>query len=213
MGNDSDPRRPTAWSGDAPLVLASKSASRRALLAACGLAAETWVVDLDERAEEERYFAAGRPLEGLARELACAKAMAASAMRPDAYCLGADQTLTVGARLLHKARDRVEAAQLLATLADRTHRLTSAFCVARAGRALVVDEDSAELTMRALDVPAISRYLDAAGPAVLASVGAYQLEGLGVHLFERIRGDHFTILGLPLLKLLAWLRAEGLVSL
>ena len=114
---------------------------------------------------------------------------------------------------MHKARDRVEAAQSLAALAGRTHRLTSAFCVARAGSALVVDEDSAELAMRPLDASAIARYLDAAGPAVLASVGVYQLEGLGVHLFERVRGNHFTILGLPLLKLLAWLRAERLVSL
>ena len=213
MGDASDSPKPAVWSGDAPLLLASKSASRRALLAACGLEAETLAVDLDERAEEDRYFAAGRPLDGLARELACAKALAASATRPDAYCLGADQTLTVGARLVHKARDRVEAAQSLAALAGRAHRLTSAFCVARAGSALVVGEDSAELTMRALDAPAIARYLDAAGPAALASVGVYQLEGLGVHLFERIRGDHFTILGLPLLKLLAWLRAEGLISL
>ena len=205
--------RSGVWSGDAPLVLASKSASRRALLAACGLEAETLAVDLDERGEEDRHFGAGRPLDRLARELACAKALAASAMRPDAYCLGADQTLTVGTRLLHKARDRVEAAQSLAALAGRGHRLTSAFCVARAGSALVVDQDSAELAMRALDASAIARYLDAAGPAVLASVGVYQLEGFGVHLFESVRGDHFTILGLPLLKLLAWFRARGLVSL
>ncbi len=88
--------RSGVWSGDAPLVLASKSASRRALLAACGLEAETLAVDLDERGDEDRYFGAGRPLDRLARELACAKALAASAMRPDAYCLGADQTLTVG---------------------------------------------------------------------------------------------------------------------
>ncbi len=205
--------RSAVWSGDAPLVLASKSASRRALLAACGIAAETLAVDLDERAEEGRYFGAGGPLEGLAGELACAKALAASAMRPDAYCLGADQTLTVGTRLLHKARNRFEAAQSLAALAGRAHRLTSAFCIARAGRALVVDQDSAELAMRALDASAIARYLDAAGPAVLASVGVYQLEGFGVHLFESVRGEHFTILGLPLLKLLAWFRAQGLVSL
>ena len=77
----------------------------------------------------------------------------------------------------------------------------------------MVDSDAADLTMRPLDQAAILRYLDVAGPAALASVGVYQLEGFGVHLFETIRGDHFTILGLPLLKLLAWLRAEGLVAL
>jgi septum formation protein len=201
------------WSGGAPLLLASKSASRRALLAACGLAVETIAVDVDERALEDRYLAAGGSVEGLSRELARAKARAASALRPEAYCLGADQTLTVGTRLLHKARNRDEAAQTLAVLEGRAHRLTSAFCIARDGVELAVDSDAAELTMRTLDEAAIRRYLDAAGPAVLASLGVYQLEGLGVHLFERVRGDHFTILGLPLLKLLAWLRLQGLVLL
>jgi len=207
------PPAPAAWAAAAPLVLASKSASRRALLDACGLASETIAVDVDERGLERRHFTAGGSLEGLAAELARGKALAASALRPDAYCLGADQTLTVGTRLMHKARDRAEAAETLAALAGRTHRLTSAFCVARGGATLFVGSDAAELDMRPLDEATIRRYLDAAGPGVLASVGAYQLEGLGAHLFERIRGDHFTILGLPLLKLLASLRAEGLLAL
>jgi septum formation protein len=200
------------WAADAPLVLASGSASRRGLLQACGLTAEAMAVDLDERALEDRFLAAGGSVTGLAQELARAKALAASAMRPDAYCLGADQTLTLGARLFHKARDRAEAAQSLSALAGRTHRLTSAFCLARGAASLVVDSDTADLEMRALDERAIQRYLDAAGPTVLASVGVYQLEGLGVHLFDRIRGDHFTILGLPLLKLLTWLRGRGLLA-
>jgi len=200
------------WAADAPLVLASRSATRRGLLQACGLAVEAMAVDLDERELEDRFLAGGGSVEGLAHELARAKALAASATRPDAYCLGADQTLTVGARVFHKARDRAEAARSLSALAGRTHRLTSAFCLARSGAALVIDSDSADLEMRPLDEQAIQRYLDAAGPAALASVGVYQLEGLGVHLFERIRGDHFTILGLPLLKLLTWLRARGLLA-
>jgi len=206
-------RNPAVRAAAAPLILASTSASRRALLEACGLDAETIAVDVDERALEDRYFVAGGSIGGLPAELARAKALAASALRPEAYCLGADQTLTVGTRLLHKARDRAEAAETLAALAGRAHRLTSAFCVARRGAALVVDSDAADLTMRPLDQAAILRYLDVAGPAALASVGVYQLEGFGVHLFETVRGDHFTILGLPLLKLLAWLRAEGLVAL
>ena len=206
-------RERVLWAAEAPLVLASRSASRRGLLQACGLTAEAIAVDLDERALEDRFLAAGGSVGGLARELARAKALAASAMRPDAYCLGADQTLTVGTQLFHKARDRTEAAQSLSALAGRTHRLTSAFCLARAAAPLALDSDSAELEMRALDEPAIQRYLDAAGPGVLSSVGVYQLEGLGVHLFERIRGDHFTILGLPLLKLLTWFRTEGLLTL
>ena len=212
--NDAEmPLKSLVWSGAAPLLLASKSASRRALLAACGLAAETIAVAIDERALEDRYLAAGGAVKGLPSELARAKAVAASALKPEGYCLGADQTLTVGTRLLHKARNRAEAAEVLAALAGRTHTLTSAFCIVRDGVVLGIDSDSAELTMRALDEGAILRYLDVAGPAVLASVGVYQLEGLGVHLFERVRGDHFTILGLPLLKLLAWFRDQGLVRL
>ncbi len=207
------PSGPGIWRAAPPLLLASKSASRRALLSACGLKAETLSVDVDERGLEEHYLAGGGSVEGLARELARAKALAASALEPEAYCLGADQTLTLGPKLLHKARNRAEAAETLTALAGRTHTLTSAFCVARRGVPLVVDEDAAELEMRALDQAAIEHYLDAAGPAALMSVGVYQLEGLGVHLFERIRGDHFTILGLPLLKLTAWLRAEGLTAL
>jgi septum formation protein len=207
------PSKTRLWAGASALVLASRSASRRALLEACGLTVERLAPDVDERAAEERYFASGGDADGLACALARVKAVAASATRPGAWCIGADQTLTVAGRLMHKARGREEAVRSLVALAGRTHRLTSAFCVARDGEALVVDQDAAELDMRPLDERAIRRYLDLAGPEVLASVGVYQLEALGAHLFERVRGDHFTILGLPLLKLLAWLRAEGLLSL
>ena len=110
-------------------------------------------------------------------------------------------------------RDFAEAAQTVALLSGKSHWLTSAFCVARAGNALVVHRDHADVRMRALDPAEISRYLERAGPGVLASVGAYQGEGLGVHLFERIEGDHAVVLGLPMLSLLAWLRRENLISL
>jgi septum formation protein len=195
------------------LVLASKSVSRRALLAASGLAFETIQTNIDERLIEKRYLGGGGSVEGLAAELARAKALAVSALRPAAYCLGADQTLTIGSRLLHKSRDLAEAAETLAALSGRAHCLSSAFCVARGGAPLVVDCDTADLHMRDLDERVIARYLDLAGRSVLSSVGAYQLEGLGVHLFERISGDYATILGLPVLKLLAWLREQGLVAL
>ena len=201
------------WRGAAPLVLASRSESRRALLSAAGLDAEVVAPGVDERALEDRHLARGGSLEGLAAELACAKALAVSAERPDAYCIGADQTLTFEGRILHKASDLAEAAQTLAALAGKTHRLTSAFCVARARQALVVHRDHADLRMRALDPGEISRYLERAGRAVLASVGVYQGEGLGVHLFERIEGDHSVVLGLPMLSLLAWMRRENLISL
>jgi septum formation protein len=204
---------PPIWRGAAPLVLASRSESRRALLSAAGLEAEFIASDVDERAIEDGYLARGGSVEEVALELAQAKALAASAERPDAYCIGADQTLTLEDKVLHKASDFAEAAQTLAALSGQTHRLTSAFCVARAGRALVVHRDHADVRMRALDPGEISRYLERAGPGVLASVGAYQGEGLGVHLFERIEGDHSVVLGLPMLSLLAWLRHENLISL
>jgi len=204
---------PPLWRGAGPLILASKSESRRALLSAAGLATEFVAPEIDERALEDHYLAGGGSLEGVAAALARAKALAASAERPEAYCIGADQTLTLEGRILHKSRDLPEAARTLATLAGRTHRLTSAFCVARASEALVVHSDHADLKMRALDRPEISRYLERAGPAVLASVGAYRGEGLGVHLFDCIEGDHSVVLGLPMLSLLAWMRREKLISL
>jgi septum formation protein len=204
---------PPLWRGAGPLVLASRSESRRALLSAAGLEAEFVGPDVDERAVEDRYLTRGGSLEGLALELARAKALAVSTARLDAYCIGADQTLTLEGRILHKSRDFAEAAQSLAALAAKTHRLTSAFCVARAGQALVVHRDHADLRMRALDPGEISRYLERAGPDVLASVGVYKGEGLGIHLFEHVEGDHSVVLGLPMLSLLGWMRRENLIAL
>jgi septum formation protein len=170
-------------------------------------------VAIDERALEEGFLLEGGRPDKLAAALAEAKALEASRLRADAYCLGADQTLALGDSLLHKPRDVAEAARSLAKLAGREHRLTSAFAIARGGRTLIVDLDHADLFMRALDRQEIDLYLELAGSAVLSSVGAYQLEGLGVHLFDRVEGDFATILGLPIFKLLRWLRRERLISL
>jgi septum formation protein len=204
---------PPIWRGDGPLILASRSESRRALLSAAGLDAECVASEVDERAVEDRYLARNGSIETTASELARAKALAVSAQRPSAYCIGADQTLTLEGKILHKSRDLAEAAQTLAALAGKTHRLTSAFCVARAAQELVVHRDHADLKMRALDPGEISRYLERAGPGVLTSVGAYQGEALGIHLFEHIKGDHSVVLGLPMLSLLGWMRRENLISL
>lgn len=201
------------WRGAGPLVLGSRSESRRALLSAAGLNAEFVAAEVDERALEDAHLARGGSLESLAPELAQAKALAVSAGRPDAYCIGADQTLVFEGKILHKSKDLAEAARTLAALSGKTHRLTSAFCVARGGQALVVHREHADLRIRALDPGEISRYLERAGPNVLASVGAYQGEGLGIHLFERIEGNHSVVLGLPMLSLLAWMRRENLISL
>jgi septum formation protein len=207
------PQLPPIWRGAGPLILASKSRSRLALLSAAGIDAEVVGADVDERAFEDQLLGEGRLFESLAIELARAKALAVSALWPQAYCLGADQTLTLEGRVIHKSRDFTQATQTIAALAGKTHRLTSAFCIARASQSLVVDEDHASLRMRPLDAATISRYLDRAGPSVLASVGAYQVEGLGAHLFDRINGDHSVILGLPMLKVLGWLRHKDLISL
>jgi septum formation protein len=204
---------PPLWRGPGPLVLASKSESRRALFLAAGLDAESVAPEVDERAIEDRYLARGGPLEDLPAKLAEAKALAISAIRPQAYCVGADQTLTLDGRIFHKSRDLAEGAQTLSKLSGKTHRLTSAFCVARAGQPLVVHRDHADLRMRTLDPGEISRYLKRAGPGVLTSVGVYQGEGLGIHLFEHIEGDHSVVLGLPMLSLLSWMRRENLISL
>jgi septum formation protein len=200
------------WIGAAPLLLASKSAGRRALLAASGLPFDSMPAEIDERALEETLLRRGDGAAGLAAALARAKALEVSARRPDALTLGADQTLLLDGRLLHKSATLAEAAAALGAMSGRTHRLTSAFTLARAGRVVAEDSDFADLTMRSLDAEQIARYLTAAGTGVLASVGAYQLEGLGAHLFDKIAGEHSTIVGLPMLKLLATLRGLGALA-
>ena len=204
---------PTLWIGATPIILASKSASRRALLAGVGLPFEVEPADIDERGVEETLGQRGEAASGLALALARAKALAVSARRPHALTLGADQTLILDGQPMHKAPTRAAAAVALQAMSGRRHRLVSAFALARDGTILAEDSDGADMTMRALDAGQIARYLDIAGPAVLASVGAYQIEGLGAHLFESISGDHATILGLPMLKLLAALRGLGLLAL
>lgn len=201
------------WTAPQPLILASRSEARRALLSAAGIAFEAKPADIDEREVERQFRSAGGNMAGLASALAEAKAVVASRENPEAWTLGADQVLLLDGQALHKPADRASAGRSLTSLAGRTHWLISAFCLARAGRPVGGDEDRARLTMRPLGSTAIDRYLDLAAPAVLSSVGAYQLEGVGVHLFERIEGDHSTILGLPMLRLLALLRSQGLLSL
>jgi len=195
------------WLAAAPLVLASGSVVRRQLLEAAGLPVEVRAANLDERKVE-----ASAPHDNpsaVAALLARAKAMRVAADVPGRLVVGADQTLALGSRRFDKPANRAAAREQLQTLAGRTHELHAAVAVARDEKVLFEHVAVARLTMRALSDPVLDRYLEAAGANVTASVGAYQLEALGVHLFERIEGDHFTILGLPLLPLLAYLRGEG----
>jgi septum formation protein len=195
------------WQDNQPLVLASRSASRRAMLEAAGIPVEVCIADLDERAVEA---AAGtRPPVAAAALLAREKAKAVARLMPQRVVVGADQTLALEDRRFDKPRDRAGAREQLIVLAGKTHHLHSAVAVARDGNVLFDATDTASLTLRDLSGSFLDRYLDTAGRAVLESVGAYQLEKIGVHLFDRIEGDHFTILGLPLLKLLVFLRQNG----
>jgi septum formation protein len=195
------------WQSADPLVLASKSVIRRTMLEAAGLPVVVAPADIDERAVEARagLVGAGEVAVLLARE----KARVASARSGPRFVIGADQTLALADQRFSKPAGRAAARDQLRALSGRTHELHSAVAVARDGRVLFCHVDVARLTMRTLSDRFLEAYLDEAGPAVTSSVGAYQLEKLGVHLFERIDGDHFTILGLPLFALLGFLRREG----
>lgn len=197
------------WLVPAPLLLASASATRRDLLTGAGLPVETAPARIDERALEAEGGALA-PVE-LARRLARAKAEEVAARHPGRVVVGADQVLECEGQIFHKPADRAAAHAHLTRLQGRTHQLHSAVAIRRDGRA----EDFAEtarMTLRPLDTGAIDAYLRLAGAAVTTSVGAYQYEGLGIHLFERVEGDHSTVLGLPLTPLLARLRGMGLLA-
>jgi septum formation protein len=198
------------WRGKDPLILASQSRARKMLLADAGIPYEAVPADIDERAvqRDSGLSAPGEIASLLARE----KGLSVSSQMPGRFVVGADQTLALGNRLFSKPAGRVQAAEQLRALAGSTHELHSAIAVAQGGKILFADVGIARMTMRQLGDGEIEAYLDQAGEAVTTSVGAYQLEGLGVHLFARIDGDHFTILGLPLLQLLAFLRSEKLLA-
>ena len=200
----------TIWRGKHPLILASQSRARQMLLANAGIPFDAVPADIDERVVQKNsgLSAPGEIAGLLARE----KALFVSSKNPERYVVGADQTLAQGTRLFSKSAGRAQAADQLRLLAGGTHGLHSAIAVARDGKVVFADVSMARMTMRRLGESEIEAYLDQAGEAVTTSVGAYQLEGLGVHLFERIEGEHFTILGLPLLPLLAFLRREQLLN-
>jgi septum formation protein len=201
-----------AATGDRPsIVLASASATRAGLLARAGIEAVLDPAAVDEDEIKASMRAAGAPPEDTAEALAELKAKRVSARRRGALVIGADQMLVCNDVWFDKPPDRAHAHAQLAALAGKTHRLVSAVVVVRDGAPLWHHHDEARLTMRPFDDAFIARYLDAVGDAAMRSVGAYQLEGLGVHLFARVEGDWFTILGLPLLPLLGFLREHRAV--
>jgi nucleoside triphosphate pyrophosphatase len=195
------------WLADQPLVLASKSAIRGDILRGAGLSVEVCPADIDERTIEQGSAASdpGAVAALLARE----KARTIASRLPGRIVLGADQTLALGDRRFSKPTGRAAAREQLKLLRGQTHELHTAIALLREDTVLFEYRDVAQLAMRAFSDDFLENYLDAAGVAVTASVGAYQLEKIGIQLFERVDGDHFVILGLPLLPLLRHLRQAG----
>ncbi len=200
------------WLGDKPLVLASGSRTRFDLLVAAGIPVEVIRPEVDERAIAAPQERRGVAADQIAKSLAHAKALFVARKALGRYVLGADQTLACGTIMLHKPVDRQSAAQQLAFLSGRTHQLHSAVVIARTNKTVASFVGTAKLTMRKLSTAMIERYLDGAGESVLDSVGGYQLERTGMHLFRRINGEHSTILGLPMLETLARFRTLRLVA-
>jgi len=195
-----------------PVILASASTTRAALLRNAGIAFDSMPARVDETEVKEAMRADGAPAGDAAQALADLKAQRITASVPGALVIGADQILECEGTWYDKPKDRDGARGQLLALAGRSHELWTAAAVAKDGAIIWRDLDHPRLTMRALDEAAVDRYLNEVGETVLQSVGGYQVEGPGVQLFSAIKGDFFAILGLPLLSLLSFLREQGAVS-
>jgi septum formation protein len=194
------------------IILASGSAFRKAMLENAGIDFEAVPANIDERAVEAPLEGSGASPEDVALVLAEAKALDVSERRPGALVLGCDQTLSLGDTLFHKPADMEGARRHLLALSGKTHQLNSAAVLVRDGETLWRHVGIASLTMRKLAPTFIGRHLSRVGEKALASVGAYQIEGEGIQLFEKVEGDTFTIVGLPLLAVLDALREFGAID-
>jgi septum formation protein len=195
---------------DERLVLASKSAARRSMLEGAGVPFVIQVADVDEDAVKAGHDPADAA--GLAEELARVKALAVSRHDPEAWVLGADQTLAFDGGLVSKAGSLAEARARLAAMRGRVHRLHSGAALARNGQIVWSSVDTATMRVRHFSEAFLDAYLGAEGEGLLACVGAYRLEGLGSQLFEAVEGDYFTVLGMPLWPVLAELRRAGVLA-
>lgn len=190
------------------LILASQSKARQEMLRAAGLEFDARPAQIDEPALMRKLLSEWATAPAVAESLAAEKALVVSRENPEAAVIGADQVLECGGQILSKAGNVEEAKEKLKSLRGKTHRLISAVSVAKDGKILWRATQEAHLTMHDFSDAFLEAYCEKAGAALTRSVGAYELEGLGVNLFESIKGDYFTILGLPLLSLLNYLRAE-----
>lgn len=194
------------------LILASESASRKTMLANAGVPFTARAAHIDETSILESMKSEGAKPRDIADALAELKAVKISRIAQGVLVLGADQMLDCEGRMFEKAKSKIEARETLLALSGKRHRLTSAAVIALDGSPVWRHADEAALTMRTLSASFLDSYIDSAGPILTASVGAYALEGLGVQLFAQIRGDSFTIQGLPLLPVLEALRTYGVIQ-
>lgn len=190
------------------LILASQSKARQEMLRAAGLNFEIFPAPIDEAVLMQKLKAEWATAPAVAENLAAEKALSVSRENPKALVIGADQVLECEGRIFSKARDAEDAKEKLRSLRGRSHRLISAVSVAQNGKRLWHTMQDAKLTMHDFGEAFLEDYCKKAGATLTRSVGAYELEGPGVNLFEKIEGDYFTILGLPLLPLLNYLRRE-----
>lgn len=190
------------------VVLASASPIRFELLKNAGVDVERQATNFDERPLKEKARLEGWPAKRLALNLAEAKAR--TVPREDAFIIGADQVLEWSGRLLDKPISKDEAKVHLGLLSGQTHHLHSAVVVVRHGHVVFTHVEQVDMTMRSLSEEQIDHYLHCAGDQVLDTVGAYKLEALGAQLMTKVAGDYFSVLGLPLLPLLGFLRQNGI---
>ncbi|WP_213979566.1 nucleoside triphosphate pyrophosphatase [Sphingomonas sp. dw_22] len=195
------------------LVLASQSASRRAMLDAAGVPHEAVAAQVDEASAKESLVASGISARGLADALAELKALKVSRLVPQALVLGGDSLVALDdGNQLDKPESREQAAEHLRRMSGRTHDIYSAAVIAEGGRPVWRHVDRARLHVRPLSEGFIAQYLDLEWPAIAGCVGCFRIEGPGVQLFSRTEGSHFTILGMPLLPILEFLRVRGVLT-